>query len=373
MLYIYIVICAAMIAFNIIFIFASKIYPYALKFYTNYFYKRFLVLSDKFTKNGSIGACSVFIIKHLLVRSFALMALDGLLDKLKAKEMDKAHEMIRGEFFVIQYLCEKFLKQSPRKMAYFLNILYKYNICEFRSDDEVLKIIKKYLYMPSLYCRYNAMRILYATGDVKKVIEGVEIINKSDAYTHERVLSVGFQSFTGDKDELLKKLINGFYNYKEWIQEAICNFAPTVSGNYQKEMFEFLKDESLSDSIHILCIGYLGLFPYKDAYGYLIDCLKDTDKTKVRYAEYAAKYLYAYPCAETIFALKQAMFSDKWVVQINAADSLEKLGLEYNDLLEIFNGNDRYAMDIMQYFLDVRKLTSDKKDECGGKLYGRSI
>ena len=170
---------------------------------------------------------------------------------------------------------------------------------------------------------------------------------------------------------MLKALLDEFYKFKPWIQEAICNYALTVNGDYKKEMFKFLKDETLTDSVHILCIEYLGKYPYNEAFTYLVDCVRNKDKRRWKYAEYSAKYLFAYPCAETIYALKEAVFSDSWNVRINAAGSLEKLGLEYNDLLDIFNGNDRYAMDIMQYFLDVRKLR--KCEYAGGMLNDGSL
>ena len=51
-------------------------------------------------------------------------------------------------------------------------------------------------------------------------------------------------------------------------------------------------------------------------------------------------------------------------MRYNASQSLDKLGVEYTDLLEVFEGEDRYAGEIMRYRLDQKKM----KEREGGRV-----
>ena len=54
--------------------------------------------------------------------------------------------------------------------------------------------------------------------------------------------------------------------------------------------------------------------------------------------------------------LKGALSSRNWYVRYNAAQSLGALGLDYTDLIDIFEGDDRYAEEMLRYRFDQNKL-----------------
>ena len=51
--------------------------------------------------------------------------------------------------------------------------------------------------------------------------------------------------------------------------------------------------------------------------------------------------------------------SSNWHIRQNSAISLEKLGYTYQDLISVFDGDDRYAREIMRYRLDKRNAESE--------------
>lgn len=53
--------------------------------------------------------------------------------------------------------------------------------------------------------------------------------------------------------------------------------------------------------------------------------------------------------------LKRLLSSRNWYVRLNAAKSLEDLGLGYVELIDIFEGGDRYASEILRYCMDMKK------------------
>jgi hypothetical protein len=43
-------------------------------------------------------------------------------------------------------------------------------------------------------------------------------------------------------------------------------------------------------------------------------------------------------------------------VRYNAADSLERLGVKYEEMIDVFEGGDRYASEMLRYRFDRKKL-----------------
>lgn len=51
-----------------------------------------------------------------------------------------------------------------------------------------------------------------------------------------------------------------------------------------------------------------------------------------------------------------------WYIRFNASKSLEQLGFGYRDLIDVIEGHDRYASEILRYRFDVRELEERKED-----------
>ena len=61
-----------------------------------------------------------------------------------------------------------------------------------------------------------------------------------------------------------------------------------------------------------------------------------------------------YPGEETVALLTKNLRSTNWYIRYNAAESLNALGVEYGELVDIFDGRDGYARDILQFQFDRR-------------------
>ena len=54
--------------------------------------------------------------------------------------------------------------------------------------------------------------------------------------------------------------------------------------------------------------------------------------------------------------LKDLLCDRNWYVRYNAADSLERLGVKYEEMIDVFEGGDRYASEMLRYRFDRKKL-----------------
>jgi hypothetical protein len=70
-----------------------------------------------------------------------------------------------------------------------------------------------------------------------------------------------------------------------------------------------------------------------------------------------------YPCDRTIQILSRHIHHPNWYIRYNATESMEMLGIEYQDLVDIFDGLDRYAREMLQYQFDQRYILDKEVDE----------
>jgi hypothetical protein len=54
--------------------------------------------------------------------------------------------------------------------------------------------------------------------------------------------------------------------------------------------------------------------------------------------------------------LKDLLCDRNWYVRYNASDSLERLGVKYEEMIDVFEGGDRYASEMLRYRFDRKKL-----------------
>ena len=68
-----------------------------------------------------------------------------------------------------------------------------------------------------------------------------------------------------------------------------------------------------------------------------------------------ATALAAYPGEDATDALVGAIYSSNWYVRSNAAASLTARGLEYDDLVSVVGGSDRYVREMLLYQLEFKR------------------
>ena len=124
------------------------------------------------------------------------------------------------------------------------------------------------------------------------------------------------------------------------------------SGAYCERVLQLLQSEDTCDETKFSCIRYFGKYPYLPAYDLIARFAAGEIGGCIEYAIVALAVLRHYPQPRTTEILRTQIKSSNWYVRYNATESLEYLGLEYQDLIDIFDGNDRYAREMLQYQFD---------------------
>ena len=245
-------------------------------------------------------------------------------------------------------------QRDPIRYAFYLYVLKALDKMSGDTPPEVGQILLKALRVPNTYCRENALQAIYSSGSTELVLRALEIIDSEQIAHNRKLLSDGLLTFTGNKDELIDVLWDHFEAFDLNMQVVILDYIRFGSSSHRDQMFDILTDETRSAELRFSCIRYFAKYPDKEAYPVLLEMASDLGNLRWEFPAIACTALASYPGEETVNTLKRALHVANWYVRYNAADSLARLGVGYMDLIEIIDGNDRYAREILQFQLDMK-------------------
>lgn len=298
-----------------------------------------------------------------LVKSKNLMAFDVSLDRLFRENKEAADNYLYEISSVFAYLAIKYCDRENVQSAYFAYFLAKYRICRYSNRDMFMDILMDYLKKDSLYCKMNVMKVLYSCGTEESVIEGIAILDSQNAFFHSKILTDGLLTFQGDHKRLIELFWQSLNKFTIQTQVSILNYIRFKSGDYCEEMFAILTNENYDCELHFAAIRYFGKYKYEPARSVCLAFADDPDEARWNYAAFSASSLANYPGEDTVQVLKKGLYSSNWYMRYNSAQSLEALGLTYNDLIDVVNGNDRYAREMIIYRFDNRNLKQKNETE----------
>lgn len=361
LIYVYLAICAAMILFNCICIL--------------YFHQRDAEQHNRGTRlrlrieeeiqrvraGGSVSVAHIELLCKRLGRVKNLMVLDDALSALAKDEPDAVSDYVGEIRQVFAKIAVDNHFNNPMHYAFFAYMSAKYHVVDGGEPVSVLNLMFELLEDPSLYCRENALQVLYGTGDCGIVLRALRVVDQNGFFHHQKLLCDGLVSFAGDKQELARALWGSFELFSTAMQAVVLDFIRFSGSEMNDELLLVLTNKERDDELRFSCIRYFWKHPDPRVYPLLLAFLKNQDKERWEYAAIAATALSSYPGERTIEALKRAMGSPSWYVRLNASKSLEAFHLTYQDLGDVMDGGDRYAREILQYQLDMDRVRRDRE------------
>ena len=363
MIFAYLAVCVSMILFNIACIFTFERNDRKLDQRSYGFEEK---VKEQFVRTAAEGHADAGHRKYLtkkLKKLSNLMAFDETLERLSKEHPEDIRKYLTEIFPVFMDLIVTYQKKNELKAAYFLYIMQKYGIVKNKSNPIINEHLLDFVRQQNLYCRENALKVLYTTGDVSCMMQALKILDGSTFYHSPRLLTDGLLSFAGSHEELAECIWENFGDYSVDMKITLLNYMRFQSGKHCLHMLMLLQDETEDEEVHFACIRYFGKYPFEEAYPLLLDYVEREQDRSWQYAAIAALALSSYPGKETEEVLKKRLHSSNWYVRLNASRSLEMLNLEYCDLIDIFEGEDRYAGEILRYQLDMRQVKEKEAAE----------
>ncbi len=357
MIYIYGAICFSMIVFNVVYNVLLKRREPRLTRRCEEIEKKVESQLKAIRAGGTVAPEHLIDLQRRLRRINNLIAFDRVLKPIfegNYEEIGKGY--LRQIQPVILSLAVRYQKRDNMQAAYFSYFLSRYTAKRQMPMDSVQDILLEYVKKDNLYCRVNALQALYAFGNIEHIVTALRIQDDGKVFLHEKILTEGLLSFTGNHDELIRRLWKNLDTFSEHTQLAILNYIRFQTGVYAKEMFAVMQDETRGKELRLSAIRYFGRYFYEPALEPLLAFVLEKDPSYWEYATVSASALARYSGERVIDALKEALHSSNWYVRYSAALSLDAHQVNYTDLIDVVAGNDRYAREMITYRLETREL-----------------
>ena len=361
LIYAYLAICVAMIGFNIACIFVFRAKDKRLEHYSKHFIR--VVRQAIEEQNVTEAHCTYLARKLKKVNN--LMAFDMTLEELFAQNPDQTKDYIRQLSSVFTYLTLVYREKNEIQAAFYPYIIKKYMIFQGQPISIVTDILLELVHSQSLYVRENALQAIYSIGSTECTMNALQILDESRCSHHPKMITDGLLNFSGDKRQLDQRLWDHFHRFSNQMQRVIVDYFCFSSSEHQERILELLTAHGLDDEVAYSCIRYLGKYAYAPAYPVLTDIIEKYQHNQWIYTSITASALAGYPGARTVAILKDLLHSPNWHVRFNASQSLMALGLHYTDMIDVFEGRDRYAGEIMRYRFDQKNMKEKEAIDSG--------
>lgn len=355
MIYVYMAVCTAMILFNCVMVLVNGNKTRITGRSSRRIRKRMggqicLIQEGRPVESGHLH----WMQRHLL-RLRNLNAFDTELEAMQEAQPDETAVYLKAIRPVFLSLAGRYCGRDTLEATYFAYVVRKYHIARHGSFDSLTEAMLGLLSSPSVYARENALHIIYDLGDADCAVRALLILDQSHTFHHPKLIHDGLLDFAADRGKLLAVLWKEFEYFSPEMQTTLVNYMRLSGGGCDKQIFTLMTSPGLDDEVYFACMRYFGRFFYKRAYPLLLENLRTGENRRWELAAVAASVLRNYPGVRTVDLLKEALHSSVWYIRSNAAESLEALGVGYTELAAIFEGEDRYAREILQYRLDYRR------------------
>ena len=351
LIYSYLAICTAMIIFNIVCIFVFRKKDKDIE-------RRSIDFKDGILKqieSETIDKKHTDFLCKKLKKINHMMAFDETLEKLYEQMPREVERYISDISSVFVYLTFKYSEKDKIQAAYFPYIIKKYNVFKGVRVDVVVNLLTELVKNTNLYCRENALQALYSIGDADSVINALKILDKRGNFHHTKMIADGLLSYSGDRQVFDEKLWENYSKFSDALKIAVLDYFRFSSGNHAEKMLGIMENEKEDRELRFSAIRYFAKYRYEPA----LPCLYDfagTESYSWEYKAIAATALGNYPSLQTEEMLKDLLCDKNWYVRYNASGSLEMLGVSYEQMIDIFEGHDRYASEMLRYRFDRKKL-----------------
>jgi len=359
MIYAYIAICVSMIAYNIVYVFILKHREKALSSNSAKLEKVILEQLERIKSGDEVSGSHKKFLKKSLQRIAGITAFDKALENIFKIQPEDCEEYLMQTYCVFEYLTHKYISRDTIKIAYFPYILQKYNILKHDEEGKLTDILLELLRSVNVYCRENTLKAIYSIKNPEIVVSALKVIDKNLSFHHPKLICDGLLNFKGDKEKLKEMLFESFNAYSTGMQLNILNYFRFGNIRCDKEMIELLMNERADRELRFSTIRYFEKFPNEKAEIVIQAIAENLEGRTWEYQAIASSALKSYPGDVTFRILVENLSSTNWHIRHNSAISLEKLGYTYHDLINVFDGNDRFAREIMRYRLDRRNTEKE--------------
>lgn len=353
-IYSYLFICIILLLYNILYIFYSNRGEKKYKESVMEWQKLIVRQITRLSEGKLVEQNHKKVMEKQLINVNQLISYVRALDTLR-EHAEELEEYLRQNYIVIQSLAYHYSKKESMERAYFAFFISQNVPKDGKEYSPLMEILLSYLENSTIYCRENVLNALYALGNSQAVENALQIINDRKWFHHQKLLSDGLITFSGDREELAERLWSHLKKWDDNLMISIVQFITTSSDKFKKRFLVVLQSEDVDIEIRLVILRYYRRHVYEPVRPLLLSYLRGENATDENMRIVTASVLDRYPGEETVEALKSTLHHSNWYFRYNAASSLVSLKVDITQLEDVLEGKDRYAKDILTYMIAQRK------------------
>lgn len=354
LIYLYMLICISMILFNIIYMWIEKIKDKAMSIKTDLLEKEIKIQLLNLMHSFPIEEKHKRFLTKKLLKTENLIIFEKVIEKLYDEDKETCLKYLYDLYPIAYMLIVEYQNKDTMQASFLLHILWKYQI-KFKYD-KFYNVVLNYIVKDNLYCRENALKVIYASGNSEYVLKALLKLDKMSIFHHSKLISEGLLSFQGDKKQLANDFFVRFELFSDEMKVSVLNYFRLANIRSDEYFMYILIDDVLDDEVKFSAIRYFGKFYCETAYPYLLKYAKGNANERWQYSAIASAALSIYPSDMTFIVLKKNLSSSNWNIRVNAAKSLDKMGFTADEILSMIDEQDYYAREIMVYQQEQKKM-----------------
>lgn len=265
------------------------------------------------------------------------------------EEREQFRQLIRSNKKDWIQLGQTYRKKKLIEKAYFAYICEQLRINDPKEYDELTELMISFALEPSINSRENALKALFAFGNIEAVVEVFKRLSKTTHTHHRKLVTDGLLEFKGDQKALAESLYDNFGVFSANYQVAMIDFFRLSDAPLSDKLITLLKQGTEDKEVLCAVLRYYEKYPVQAYKETILSYLTQTFDENWECVSTAAAVLSKYPGEDTLQALKVALSSKYWYVRLNAARSIAELGVSEECVMDILDGQDAYAKEQLVY------------------------
>ena len=337
---IYIIVCVALLLFDIGFLVMKNSKNQQLNSKDEMFKNRLRKEMQSYRRDGFFSDEFIQEMRKDLEKTVHLVSLQNMLE-----EEPEAREWF---YPILSELIDEYQKKPEDEQAFYTYMISTLDYSQEKPSAEFSSKFLHFLESKSLYTFTNAMEAIYAFGEVHLMMQALDVVDARSGFYHQKLLLDGMLTFKGDFAELNRELFQKFEKYGDHMKECLLDYF-RIQGCEAKELcIELMGDDQPDSEVKYRAMRYFQKFPCEEARKRFLQVLQDNTAVWIRQM-LAIQGLQRYDDGEVREAVKKKITSRDWYVRNNAVEFLYKKGLDRAELKELLLLNDKYANESMLY------------------------
>lgn len=350
--YVYMASCAAVLLFNLLYIASDKSRGRSLERRCATIKKEIKEQLKRVKEQKNVQELHIKNMSRRLRGLDNLKAYEITILELRNEEPKELMEQYQKAVYeIFQELVLFYKGRDEIERAYFARLIETLRVKQHQIEEDALTdFLLTGTTERNVYIRENSFKALYSIGNEKLILKAWERQNEKGVFHNKKLLTDGLLSFAGDKEKLAEILWSESSNFPEELVLPIMQFIRFSTSGFSERFFGIMKNNSKSMEMRLETIRYFRKYPYEPAREALKEFIATMNSDEWEYAAMAALSLSSYPGPDVVDVLKEGLRSVNWHVRLNCAETLI-LGLKIpkSQLLDVYNGRDRYAREIINY------------------------